>query len=329
MPVAKRSLNDQLDQAIGAIVGLHESPLPRVDTSLAPLVRIAADLRDLPRAGFKARLKSDLERKASMATAAVNPIPKGFHSLTPYLIVQGAGRLLEFMKQAIGAEERLRVPKPDGTIMHAEVRIGDSPVELADATEQHPPGPTALHLYVSDADAVYQRAIQAGATSTHEPVDQPYGDREAGVKDPCGNYWYIATHKLAGPGKFIPEGLHTVSLYLHPKGTAAFIGFLKRAFNAEEAARYESPEGNIVHAQIRIGDSILEMGEAHGPYQPMPTGIHLYVNDADAVYRQALQAGATSISEPADQPYGDRAAGVKDPFGNSWFIATHIKDVQF
>lgn len=264
-----------------------------------------------------------------MAAAAVNPIPQGFHSLTPYLIVEGADRFLEFMKQAFGAEQRLRVPKPDGKIMHAEVRIGDSPVELADANEQYPPRPTAIHLYVSDADAVYQRAIQAGATSTHEPVDQPYGDREAGVKDPFGNYWYIATHKLAGEGKFIPEGLRTVNIYLHPTGTGEMIEFLKRAFNAEEAARHESPEGTIAHAKIQIGDSILEMGEAHGPYEPMPTGIHLYVADADAVYAQAIQAGATSISEPADQPYGDRFAHVKDPSGNSWFIATHIKDVQF
>lgn len=264
-----------------------------------------------------------------MAAAAVNPIPEGFHSLTPYLIVEGADRFLEFMKQAFGAEQKLRVPRPDGKLMHAEVRIGDSPVELADANDQYPARPTAIHLYVSDADAVYQRAIQAGATSTHEPVDQPYGDREASVKDAFGNYWYIATHKAAGAGQFMPEGLRTVNIYLHPKGTADLIEFLKRAFNAEEEARHESPQGTIVHAKIRVGNSILEMSEAHGPYQPMPTGIHLYVTDADAVYAQALQAGATSVSAPADQPYGDRFAHVTDPSGNSWFIATHIKDVQF
>jgi uncharacterized glyoxalase superfamily protein PhnB len=80
--------------------------------------------------------------------------------------------------------------------------------------------------------------------------------------------------------------------------------------------------------QIRVGTSILEMGEAHGPYQPMSSVLYVYVPDVDAVYRRALQAGATSISQPADQPYGDRNAGVKDPFGNTWYIATHIKDVQ-
>jgi PhnB protein len=327
--MAKRSLADQLDQAIQAVFAAPESARPEVDPKLALLLGIAAGLRDVPRQEFKLRLKSDLERKASMAASAVNPIPAGFRSITPYLIVEGADRFLEFMKQAFGAEQRLRVPKPDGTVMHAEVRIGDSPVELADANAEYPPRPTAIHLYVSDADAVYRRALAAGATSTQEPVDQPYGDREAGVKDPCGNYWYIATHKLAGAGKFTPEGLGAITIYLHPKGTADLIEFLKRAFNAEEAGRYESPQGTIVHAKIRIGDSVLEMGEAHGPYQPMPTGIHLYVTDADAVYAQALKAGATSVSAPADQPYGDRFAHVKDPSGNSWFIATHIKDVQF
>jgi len=84
----------------------------------------------------------------------------------------------------------------------------------------------------------------------------------------------------------------------------------------------------IHHAKIGIGDSALEMGEAHGPYQPMPAMFYLYVPDADAVYLRALNAGATSTAEPADQPYGDRTAGVTDAFGNQWYIATHIRDVK-
>jgi PhnB protein len=326
--MAKRSLADQLDQAVEAILTRPDSTTAIADSRLAALVRIASDLRDLPRDDFKARLKSDLERKASMATTAFTPLREGFHSMTPYLIVEGAAKLVDFLRQAFGAEEKLRVPKPDGSIMHAEVRIGGSVVELADANDQYPPRPTSLHLYVPDADAVYHRAIAAGGISIEEPVDQPYGDREAGVRDPGGNNWYIATHKASGPDQFTPEGLHAVTIFLHPKGAAQLIDFLKRAFNAEEAARHESPEGTIVHAQIRIGDSMIEMGEAHGPYQPQPTGIHLYVHDTDATYRQALAAGATSITEPNDAPYGDRAAGVKDPQGNSWFIATYVKDTR-
>jgi uncharacterized glyoxalase superfamily protein PhnB len=105
------------------------------------------------------------------------------------------------------------------------------------------------------------------------------------------------------------------------------IEFLKRAFGGEETYRAEMPDGSIPHAQVRIGDSIVALAGGHGPYTPMPTTLHLYVPDTDSVYEQALRAGATSIQSPADQPYGDRSAGVTDPFGNRWFIATHIRDV--
>jgi PhnB protein len=160
-------------------------------------------------------------------------------------------------------------------------------------------------------------------------VDQFYGDREASVKDPGGNLWYVATHKWdASPeepaANFIPEGLRAVTPYLHPKGTGRMIEFLKQAFDAVEVQRHESPDATVMHAKIRIGDSILEMGEAHGEFGPMPATIHLYVNDTDATYQRALDAGATSIVPPADTPYGDRSAGVIDPSGNHWYIATRI-----
>jgi len=87
------------------------------------------------------------------------------------------------------------------------------------------------------------------------------------------------------------------------------------------------PDGSVRHAEVRIGDSHVMMGEAGGEWTPMPAGIHLYVEDCDAIYRRALQAGGTSLREPADQFYGDRSAGIKDPCGNSWWIATHIEDV--
>jgi PhnB protein len=126
---------------------------------------------------------------------AVKPIPDGYHSVTPYLIVQGAGKLIDFLKQAFEAQENERLTRPDGTIGHAEVRIGDSIVMMSEASGEWKPTPGAMYLYVNDADATYKRALQAGATSTTEPTDQFYGDRSAGVKDPVGNQWWIATHK--------------------------------------------------------------------------------------------------------------------------------------
>ncbi|MGP0066952.1 MAG: VOC family protein [Isosphaeraceae bacterium] len=125
---------------------------------------------------------------------AVKPIPDGYHTVTPYLAVEGAGRLLEFLVKAFDAVAHECMKRPDGTIHHAQVKIGDSLVMLADASGPWKPRPSTLYLYVPDTDATYHRAIEAGATSLMEPVDQFYGDRNAGVQDPAGNFWWIATH---------------------------------------------------------------------------------------------------------------------------------------
>lgn len=124
----------------------------------------------------------------------VKPIPEGYHSVTPYLVVPGAGRLIEFLKEAFKAEEVERMSQPDGTVMHAEVRIGDSIIMMGESSDKFPAMPAAIYLYVPDVDAVYKRALAAGAASTMEPANQFYGDRNAGVKDPSGNLWWIATH---------------------------------------------------------------------------------------------------------------------------------------
>jgi uncharacterized glyoxalase superfamily protein PhnB len=127
---------------------------------------------------------------------AVKPIPDGYHTVTPYLIVRDAAKTIDFAKKAFGAEMVFEPMKtPDGRIMHAEFKIGDSRVMISDANEQHPPMTPMLHLYVPNIDAVYQRAVGAGGTSTMEPTDQFYGDRGASVRDPAGITWYIATHK--------------------------------------------------------------------------------------------------------------------------------------
>lgn len=120
-------------------------------------------------------------------------IPEGYHSVTPYLVVEGVPKLIDFLKAAFDAVETERVPGPDGKIGHAEVRIGDSVVMMGEAGGESKPMPAMIYLYVSDADANYKRALDAGATSLMEPADQFYGDRSAGVKDPCGNQWWIAT----------------------------------------------------------------------------------------------------------------------------------------
>lgn len=321
--MANASLIEQLDEAVEAILANPGAPLPSVNARVDALLRVAAELRDLPSEDFKVRLKADLERRASMTRTAVKPVREGFHTITPYLIVKEAAELIDFVKQAFGAEELYRGTGTAGGI-HAEVKIDDSIVMIGGgAALSRPSTPTGMHLYVRDADAVYERALQAGATSMYGPVDQVYGDREAGVKDLSGNHWYIATHKATG---HLPEGLRTVTPFLHPRGADRMIDFLKEAFGAEEESRTQSPDGVIHHATVRIGDSMIEMGEAHGQWQPMATTIFMYVDDVDSLYQRAVAAGAVSQSVPADQPYGDRVAGVTDAFDNLWYIATHIRD---
>ena len=123
---------------------------------------------------------------------AVNRIPEGFHNVTPYLVVREVPKLLDFMKQAFKAQEIMRMPAPDGTIMHAEVRIGDSAIMMGEARGEHKPMPGSIYLYVDDTDATYQRALQAGATSLMEPADQFYGARTYRAKDPEGHIWTFA-----------------------------------------------------------------------------------------------------------------------------------------
>lgn len=482
--MAKRSLSGQLDQWIAALLAQPDVPLPTdIDPGVAPLVALAKDLCELPRAGFKQRLKSELGRKSSMSTAteivssirqtatpvlritncgaaiefykkafgaeelfrfetggkiphaeirignsvimvaesapdygspapdtfggtpvimhlyvedvdamveravaagarilrkvddhfygdrggqvedpfghrwsiatrkedlsleemhrrmeaamaqqaasrtAPSYIPKGFRALTPYIVAEDVPKLLDFVTRVFGADEKMRTVGSGGGY-HAEVRIGDSMLMMGGAGEgvawRGEPRPVALHTYVKDVDAAYERALAAGASALTEPQDHPYGERGASVKDSAGNYWYIAT---AFGDSYKPAGLPDVIPSVHPARAEPMIAFLKRAFGAEEKEKHALPTGEIVHAKIDIAGSILEMGEAHGPYQPMHSMFYLYVPDVDAMYHRALAAGATAITEPADQPYGDRNAGVKDVFGHEWYVATHIKDI--
>jgi uncharacterized glyoxalase superfamily protein PhnB len=178
--------------------------------------------------------------------------------------------------------------------------------------------PAEFHVYVEDVDAAFQRALAAGATSLGEPADRPYGERAGFVRDPFGNHWFIATHL---GGSYLPEGLRTVTPFLHAEAAARYIGFLKQAFGAVEEGRHEAPEGRVMYARLRIGDAAIELGHAEGPVASMPSDFYLYVGDADALYEQALAAGAKSLSPPTDQVYGDRLAAVEDRVGNHWFIA--------
>jgi PhnB protein len=242
------------------------------------------------------------------------------HAVTPYITVHKPAELIDFVTESFGAIEHFRATGSAGG-MHAEVSIGDSIVMIGGA-EHIQPMPTAIHLYVPDVDQAYERALRAGGKSLMPVADQPYGERSGGVEDVHGNRWYIATPFV--PLQTIAADLHTVTVYFHPIGAQRFIDFVTHAFGGTELMRHAEAD-MIMHAKVQIGDSVIELGEARYPTQPLPTAIYLYVNDVDAVYEQALKAGGTSMLAPTDQPYGDRNAWIKDPFDNVWYVAAPIR----
>ena len=130
------------------------------------------------------------------------------------------------------------------------------------------------------------------------------------------------------PVKPIPEGHNTVSPYLVVNDANGEIDFLKKAFDAVELHRTADPSGRIMHAEVRIGDTVVMLGQANEHFKPMPTNLNVYVIDCDATYNKATAAGAKSIREPATQFYGDRSAGVEDLNGNMWWLSTHVEDVS-
>ena len=305
--MAERELIERLDAIIDAIVA--GTPAPPLEPELAMLAVIAADLRDLPTPEFKARLARELFPQKEDGMQSVASVT----GVRPYFVVEGADDLIAFLQQTFGAELLGRVPAPGNTVMHAEVRVGDTVVEMGDAGGKWEPLATPLHVYVDDVDETYRRAIAAGATSLYEPVDQPYGDREAGVVDRRGIEWFIARTQEGGPR---PAGYGTATVSFRANGAQQMLDFLKNAFGAVHVS------GGVEHAEVRLGETMVELSEAHGRWGPTRGAVHLYVTDCDAVYAEALRAGATSISPPEDKPYGERSASVKDTWGNQWYIAT-------
>src|SRR5258707_590583 len=127
---------------------------------------------------------------------AAKPVPDGYHTVTPYLTVRGASKVIEFLKQAFGAKlSHEPVKRPDGTIMHAQVQIGDSPVMIADESEMAKATPSSLYLYVPNVGSVYQQAVKAGGRPGTRPLVRFFANRGGSGKDPSGNSWFIATHK--------------------------------------------------------------------------------------------------------------------------------------
>ena len=247
--------------------------------------------------------------------------------LHAYPIVQDVPGFVAFLKNVFGPSHKieskeLHVGSAGG--YHGEVQIGDSLLMMGGGAPnlswKGASAPMAFHIYVPDVDAAYARAIAARAKSLQPPKDQEWGERTANVKDPFGNNWYIATFKGA---TYHSEGAPTIQPYLQPIKAVPLIDFIVKAFDATETGRAEM-NGAILHTTIKVAGGAIELCDASDAYPPMPGTFYLYVPDVDASYKQALAAGATSIYPPTNHDYGDRGAGVKDGFGNTWYLGTPI-----
>jgi PhnB protein len=256
---------------------------------------------------------------------AKSPIPAGFRSLTQYLILDHAADFLKFIEGAFGATERFLMLGDDDIIRHAEAQLGESIIEFAQASGQWKAMPAGLHYYVKSSDQVYAQALKAGGTSLYEPANRDYGDREAGVRDPAGNLWFISTH-TAGKN-FKPVTLQELNSYFSVKDSAGFLDFLEKTFHAETVDKHAGKDGTIMHAKVRIGDTVVELSEGRAPWGPRAVSHHYYVDNCDQVFAQGLANGCTTLQPLADQFYGDRSGSLLDPWGNHWYVASHLEDL--
>ncbi len=316
--MADQPLADRLDDVIDALVARGDASGALRDQELAPLARIAADLRHYPDRGFTARLRAQLNRRITMTTAlespvAERPVREGFTTVTPYVWVPDRG-LADFLVRVFDAVETSVMDNP-GHGIHRELRIGDSMLMIGETGDQKPglSRPTAFHVFVEDADATFARAIAAGGTSMGDPEDRPYGERSGFVRDAYGNHWYIAHRWDRNPS---PTRYGRSRRSYTPPTSEATCSSSPLPLAPSRKCVTKQPAGVIRYSRVRIGDAALEFG----PAEPMPGAYFLYVADPDAVYEQALAAGATSLSAPADRPTG-RIAFVEDPVGNHWYIA--------
>lgn len=312
---------------------------------------------------------------------AVDPVPEGFHTLTPVLIVDDIPGAVEFYTKALGAEHRYTTNGPDGKPMIAQIKIGDSIVMLSPENEERRQrSPRAmegsngsLHVYVEDVDAVFAGAVEAGATERMALADMWWGDRFGELLDPFGHRWSLATHqekvapevmkeraeaystamaegkeytweKGEAAASYKPDGYWTVTPALVVAGGPEAADFYKDALGGEILTAMPMPEGGLMHAELKIGDSMLMMsGEmpADGPMGELAAHaktaaslggasvqVMVYTPDTDAALAKATGAGAKQVVEAMDMFWGDRYGVVLDPSGTPWAVATHIKDVK-
>jgi uncharacterized glyoxalase superfamily protein PhnB len=197
---------------------------------------------------------------------------------------------------------------------------------MPDGREPAAGGWSRFQVQVDDLQARVEQLQEEGVTFRNDIVEGQ-GGKQILLEDPAGN-----PIELFEPQKQsvepVPEGYHTITPFLLSDDAGALIEFLKAAFDGEVTYMMQSDDGVVRHSTVRIGDSLVMVSRGTDRYESKSSMLHLYVEDVDAVYQQAISAGGTSLREPHDEFYGDRTAAVQDDWDNQWWIATHIEEVS-
>ena len=203
---------------------------------------------------------------------------------------------------------------------------GGAGQSMPDGTAPTPGGWNRLQLSVDNLASTYNELKKKGASFRNEIVEGK-GGKQVLLQDPSGNLIELFESTRNRGVQPVPEGYHTVTPFLLVQKADQLIKFIENAFNGTLTYKMEE-DGSIRHATMQIGNSMIMLAEANEEFQPMPCMLHLYVEDVDSIYEQALESGGTSLREPENQFYGDRSAGIRDDWNNQWWIATHIEDVS-
>jgi len=227
-----------------------------------------------------------------------------------------------------------------GTVHHAQLVFGPGKTDMIMVSSKQdddfgklvgPPGPGARnqmspYLIVEDADAHHARAVEHGAKIAYPLYSADYGGRGYSCYDPEGYLWNFGTYDpwTQKPYGYKPTGHTDVSPYLLVSDARKTVAFLEAALGATLLSMMETPDGRAAHTEVRVGDSVVMLGEPPGGVDGPGSHVHVYVPDVDAAYAAAIAAGGTSFQEPVQKHDPDRRAGVRDPFGTTWWLGTRV-----
>lgn len=249
-------------------------------------------------------------------------------------IVDDVEAAIKFYTDLLGFEVQMHpVPgfaalkKDDLRLFLNQPGAGGAGQAMPDGTLPKPGGWNRIQLMTDDLASLHSELKDKRASFRNDIVEGK-GGKQVLLQDPSGNLIELFESTRKKPVEPIPQGYHTITPFLLADNAEKLIDFIKKAFSGEVEYLMKSEDGKIRHSTVRIGDSLIMVSSGTKRYKPMPCMLHLYVEDVDSVYKQAVRAGGKSLREPTDEFYGDRSAGIKDDWDNQWWIATHIEDVS-